>query len=95
MNNIQNRVLSSVSLLDKKKMLEVLEFCGLGSVVGIVTGYGLDNPGIESRLGVRFSAPVQTSPGAHPAFSTMGTGSSSGVKSSQGVTLTPHPLPVL
>jgi hypothetical protein len=40
----------------------------------------------------RFSAPVQTGPGAHPAFCTMSTGSSSGVKSGQGVTLTPHPL---
>jgi len=28
----------------------------------------------------RFSAPVQTSPGAHPAFYTMGTGSFPGVK---------------
>jgi hypothetical protein len=25
--------------------------CGLGSIVGIVTGYGLDDPGIESRWG--------------------------------------------
>jgi len=31
-------------------------------------------------VGARFYAPVQTSPGAHPAFSTMGTGSSPGVK---------------
>jgi hypothetical protein len=29
---------------------------GPGSSVGIATGYGLDDPGIESR----FSAPVQT-----------------------------------
>ena len=49
--------------------------CGTGSVVGITTGYGLDGPGIESRGGARLSAPVQTSPGAHPAFCTMGTGS--------------------
>ena len=34
--------------------------CGPGSVVGIATGYGLDGPGIESRWGARFSAPVQT-----------------------------------
>jgi len=27
---------------------------GLGSVVGIATGYGLDGPGIESRLGRDF-----------------------------------------
>ena len=56
------------------------------------TGYGLDGPGIESRWGEKFSAPVQTSPGAHPASCTMGIGSFPGVKSGRGVTLTPHPL---
>jgi len=35
-------------------------------VVGIATRYGLDGPGIESRWVARFSAPVQTGPGAHP-----------------------------
>jgi hypothetical protein len=60
--------------------------------VGIATGYGLDGLGIESRWGVRFSAPVQTGPGAHPASCTMGTGSFLGVKSGRGVRLTPHPL---
>jgi len=45
------------------------------------------NPG-----GARFSAPVQTSPGAHPASYIMGTGSFLGVKSGWGVMLTPHPL---
>ena len=63
-----------------------------GSVVGIATGYGLDVPGIESRWGARFSAPVQTVPGAHPASCAMGTGSFPMVKSGRGVTLTPHPL---
>jgi hypothetical protein len=48
--------------------------CGPGSSVGIATDYGLDSPGIESRWGARFSAPVQTVPGAHPASCTMGTG---------------------
>jgi len=48
--------------------------------VGIATRYGLDGPGIEFRWGARFSAPVQTSPGAHPASCTMGTGSFLGVK---------------
>jgi len=57
------------------------------------TSYGLGGPGIESRLGGRdFSAPVQTGPGAHPASSTIGTGSFPGVKSGRGVTLTTHPL---
>ena len=49
------------------------------SSVGLATRYGLDGPGIES-LGVRFSAPVQTGPGAHPASYRMGTGSLPGVK---------------
>ena len=65
---------------------------GLGSSVGTVTGYGLDGPGIESRWGARFSAPVQTGPGAHPASCTAGTGSYPRVKSGRGVTLAPHPL---
>jgi hypothetical protein len=51
-----------------------------GSSVGIATGYGLDGPGIESRWGARFSEPVQTGPGAHPASYTMNTGSFPGVK---------------
>jgi len=45
------------------------------------TRYGLGGPGIESRWGARFSAPVQTGPGDHPAFYTMGTGSFPGGKS--------------
>jgi hypothetical protein len=68
----------------------VLSMTQSGNVVGIATGYGLDGPGIESQWGVRFSAPVQTGPGAHlycgyrlfPG----------GVQSSQGMMLTPHPL---
>ena len=43
-------------------------------------------------MGARFSAPVQTGPGAHPAPCTMGTRSFPGAKSGRGVTLTPHPL---
>jgi len=43
-------------------------------------------------VGARFSAPVQTDPGAHPASCTMGTGSFPRVKSVRGVTLTPHTL---
>ena len=63
------------------------------SSVGIATGYGLDGPGIESQWGgARFSAPVQTGPGAHPASCTMGTGIFLGVKSGRGVKLTTHPL---
>ena len=48
--------------------------------VGIATRYGLDGPGIESRWETRFSAPVQTGPGVHPASYTMCTGSFPGIK---------------
>jgi hypothetical protein len=48
---------------------------GRDSSVGIVTRYGLDGPGIESRWGRDFSAPVLIGPGAHPASYTMDTGS--------------------
>ena len=36
---------------------------------------GLDGPGIESRWGARFSSPVQTGLGVHPASYTMATSS--------------------
>jgi len=48
---------------------------GRDSSVGIATCYGLDGPGIESQWGARFSTPVQTGPGAHPATYAMCTGS--------------------
>ena len=64
---------------------------GRDGAVGITTRYGLDGPGIESRWGARFSAPVLTGPGAHPASYTMGNGSFLGVKRpGRGVD---HPLP--
>ena len=64
-------------------------FSGPGSSVGTTTG-GLDGQRIESRLGARLSAPVQTGPGAHPASFTMGTEYFPGVICCWGVTLTPH-----
>jgi hypothetical protein len=64
--------------------------CGPGSVAGIATGYGMDGLGIESRWGARFSAPVQTGPGVHPASCAMGMGYFPGAKSDRGVKLTPH-----
>ena len=67
-------------------------YCGSGSVIGITIGYGLDGPRIESRWGARFSAPVQTGPGAHSASCTMGTGFLPEIKSDRGVRQTPYPL---
>jgi len=64
---------------------------GRDSSVGIATRYGLDSPGIESRWGKRFSAPVQTGPGAHPASYTVGTGSFPGGKAAGAWPLPPTP----
>ena len=59
--------------------------------VGIATRYGLDGPGIENPVEERFSAPVQTGPGAHLAFYTMDTGSFPAVKwLGRGVDHPPH-----
>jgi len=38
------------------------------SSVGIAARYGLGDPGMESRWGARFSAPVQTGPGTQTVF---------------------------
>jgi hypothetical protein len=67
----------------------ILRIVGRDSSVGIATRYGLDGPGIESRWGARFFAPVQTGPGAHPASYTMRTGSFSGLRG-RVVALTTH-----
>jgi len=42
--------------------------------VGIATRCGLDGPGIESRWGARFSAPVQTGSEAFPGVKRPGRG---------------------
>ena len=67
------------NLVAELKKVQRMYVCVCSSV-GIATRYGLGGPGIESRWGSRFFAPVQTGPGAHPAYSTMGTGSFPGVK---------------
>jgi hypothetical protein len=65
---------------------------GFGSSVGIATELRAGRSGIESRWEVKFSAPVQTVSGAHPASCTVATGSFPGVKYGTGVLLTTHPL---
>jgi hypothetical protein len=56
------------------------KYLGRDCSVGLATRYGLDCRGIVSRWGARFSAPLQTGPGAHPASYTMGTESLLGLK---------------
>jgi hypothetical protein len=63
--------------------LYLFQNCGPGNSVGIVTEYGLDGTGIESRWGRDFP-PVQTGPGAYPASCKMGTGSFPGLKCGRG-----------
>jgi len=65
------------------------ERLGRDSSVGIGTG----RSGVRTPVGVRFSAPVQTGPGAHPACYAMGNGSLSPGwgRSGRGVTTT-HPI---
>ena len=47
---------------------------GRDSSVGIATRYELDCPEDRVPVRARFTATVQTGPGAHPASYTMGTG---------------------
>ena len=62
------------------------------SVVGIATDYGLDGPAIESRW--RRDFPHMSRPAQRPTQTPIQwvPGLSRGVKSGQGVTLTPHPF---
>ena len=53
---------------------------GRNSSVGIATRYGLHGGGDRIPVRARFSAPVQTGPGTHPASYTAVTGSFPGVK---------------
>jgi len=52
-----------------QKCKHTLDGVGKASAVGVETCYGDRIP-----VGARFSAPVQTLPGAHPASCVMGTG---------------------
>ena len=69
----------------------ITRMCGPGSSVGIAYWLRAGRSGIVSWWGRDFP-PVQTGPGAHPAYCTMGTGSFPGVKCGRGVLLTTHPL---
>jgi hypothetical protein len=64
---------------------------GPGSSVGIATELRAGRSGDRILVGTRFSATVQTGPGAHPAYCTMGTGSFLGGKERPGRDADPSP----
>jgi hypothetical protein len=90
LGSLRPKYLSQPHDLYSRKIIRVMK----QRIMRLTTGYGLDGPGIESRWGARFSAPVQTGPRVHPSSCKMGTGSFPGVESGRGMTLTPHPLVV-
>ena len=71
---------------------ELHKSCGPGQLSRYNDWLRAGRAGDRISVGVRFSAPVQTGPGAHPAPCTTGIGSFPAVKSGRGVTLTPHPI---
>jgi len=62
---------------------------GRGSSVGTATELRIGRSGDRIPVGARFSAPVQTGPGAYPASCTTGTESFPEVEVAAGVGLTP------
>jgi len=71
-------------------MLQYLH-SGPGSSVGIVTELWAGRSGDRIPVAARFSAPVQTGPGAHPASCTIGTGFFTGGKEWPGRDADPSP----
>jgi hypothetical protein len=66
---VMNAYKTFVTNTEKNRLLkEPWEVVGRYSSVGIATRHGLDGPGIESRLGRDFPAPVQTGTGAPPGL---------------------------
>ena len=67
---------------------EVTCICDTVRHISLATGWTVRG---SNPVGARFSAPVQTGPGAHPVPCKIGTGSFPGVKR-DGVRLTLHPF---
>ena len=64
----------------------------MDSSVGIATRYGLQGPAIEFQWVTRYSTPVQSGPGAHPASYTVVTWSLPGVKGVRTLCRPPTPF---
>jgi len=68
-----------------------VQSCGTGSVAGYSDWLRAGRSGDRIPVRARFSAPVQTGPGARPASCTMGTGSFPGGKKRPGRDADPSP----
>jgi hypothetical protein len=84
-NEITDQILRSVPLrirVSEWNNCRRIACWGPDNVVGIVTRYGArrSGDGIPEGGGARFSPPVQTGPGDHPASCTISTGTFPGVK---------------
>ena len=75
------RIMYFVSLLHSK----------VGRLAQVSDWLRAGRSGDRSPVGARFSAPVQTDPGVHPASCTISTGSFPGVKSGLGRDAAPSP----
>jgi hypothetical protein len=68
-------------MINNHNILNCVYFiCGPGWFSRYSDSLQAGRSGVRNPLAVRFSAPVQTGPGAHPTSYTMGTGSFPGVK---------------
>jgi len=85
---VLNKSLVTGTALSANRVI-IYNISGPDSSIGTATDYGAGRSGIESRCGRGFPT-VQTGPGAHPAYTKMGTGSFPGVKIGRGVLLTTH-----
>jgi hypothetical protein len=80
--------------LNRKLKIDVEQLNSLGRVAQSLYSDWLRAEWSGNRIpvGMRFSAPVQTGPGAHPACCIMVIKRFPGVECGRGVTLTPHPF---
>jgi hypothetical protein len=86
---LRQKISKSLTLI--RLIIAILYTGSQGTIVRIVTCYGLDNLGIEI-WGREDSVTIQIGPKAHPASSTLDTRTLSWEKSSQGMMLTTHTL---
>ena len=82
----KNNTLSNTAYFSKSFHQSLHSFKGPGKRSRYSDWLRAGRSGDRIPMGARFSAPIQTGPGAHPASCTMGTGSFPGGKGGRDVT---------